>query len=198
MGTLPAELSNLELETLRLSGNQLSGPLPRVILERWQAGPLRLSGYASQFTAQIEEIVIRFRTASLCTDYAATVRSDGTVTMRSEKCRGNLRTRNPKLYCEVKAGRVDLFAQDVDRLALFMETSGFFDLEADYSRGMTHGGTFEIEVLRQGRRQKVSDYGAYGPQNLWTVERLILGIVANATWDTMREVQDCGFAVRGR
>lgn len=193
-GTLPAELNNLDLDTVRLAGNHLSGSLPKRILDQWQAGPLQLSGYAPQFTAQIEEIVIRRRTVVLCTDYEATVRPDGSVRVRSEKCRGS--RGKPKVYCELKDGHSYFVAQNVDRLAWFMETSGFFELNEDYSRSMTHGGTFEIEVVRRGRRQKVRDFGAYGPQNLWTVERLILGILADAEWETVREARDCGFVVK--
>jgi hypothetical protein len=195
-GTLPAELNTLDLDELRLSGNHLSGSLPKRLLDKWLAGPLRLSGYASQFNPQIEEIVIRRRTAILCTDYEASLRPDGTVTMRSEKCRGS--SRKPTVYCEVKSHHPDALREEIDRLAWFMETSGFFDLENAYSAPMTHGGTFEVEALRRGQRQKVADYGAYGPQKLWAVERLISGILENASWDKVGVARDSGFTVRDR
>jgi hypothetical protein len=147
-------VNNLDLDDLRLAGNHLSGVLPQRILNKWEAGPLRLSGYASQFTTQIDEIILRRRTAVLCTDYEATLRPDGSVTMRSEKCRGS--APNPKVYCEIKIKKAGWIREEVDRLVRFMETSGFFELESGYFAPMTHGGTFEIEVLRRGLRQKVA------------------------------------------
>jgi hypothetical protein len=189
-------MNNLDLDDLRLADNHLSGVLPQRILDKWEAGPLRLSGYASQFTAQIDEIILRRRTAVLCTDYEASLRSDGSVTMRSEKCRGGAPT--PKVYCEIKALKGTWRREEVDRLVRFMETSGFFELESGYFAPMTHGGTFEIEVLRRGARKKVVDYGAYGPHGLWAVERLIQGILEGISWDAVREARDCGFTVRDR
>jgi len=59
----------------------------------------------------------------------------------------------------------NVLREDVDRLVRFMETSGFFELNNEYYAPMTHGGTFEIEAVRRGVRQKVVDYGAYGPQS---------------------------------
>src|SRR5207247_2256251 len=47
VGMLPIDLNNLDLDWLWLAGNHLSGSLPKGILDKWQAGPLRLSGYAS-------------------------------------------------------------------------------------------------------------------------------------------------------
>ena len=111
-------------------GNRLTGKLPHAIRERWEAGPLRLIGYASQFTAEVQEIVIRRRAAILCYDSEATIKADGAVLIRAEKCRAAPRGQQPQVYCEIKAGRADVFSQDVDRLVLFLETSGFFWIRA--------------------------------------------------------------------
>jgi hypothetical protein len=188
-GSLPPELDNLDLEFVWVDGNHLTGPLPKRTLERWEAGPLRLSGYSSQFSSQIEEIVIRRRAAILCYDSDVVLRHDGGVNKRTEKCRGA--GRNAKPYCEIKVGRVNL-----DRLARFLETSGFFELDEKYQRQMTHGGTVEIEVLRSGQRKRVVNYGSYGPQHLWTIEHAIWGVVASAEWNSTRETRDCEFERR--
>jgi hypothetical protein len=144
-GPLPSELDRLDLGELWVHGNRLTGPLPRRILEKWEAGQLEFLGYTAQFTSQIQEIVIRRRAAILCHDTDVILRQDGTVTQRSEKCRVAVRNYradpqsvgDAKPYCEIKTGSV--FRPDVDRLAWFLEASGFFDLDPNYARPLTHG-----------------------------------------------------------
>jgi hypothetical protein len=197
VGKLPEELSNLsQLDFCFLWGNRITSSLPAGIRDRWLAGSLRLIGYASQFTAQVEEIVLRQRGAAYCVDSISTLRADGTASSRAERCREGGGQAEPEVYCEVRSGTTNQFAQDVDRLVYYMEASGFFSLEPKYWRNMTHGGTTEIEVTREGKHFTVVDYGAFGPQGLWAVERMIEGILAETDWDSVREERDCGFTRR--
>lgn len=196
-GSLPEELNNLKnLDMFFLWRNHLVGSLPTGIRTQWQNGPLRIIGYAGQFTAQITEITLTTRSVEWCGDLVATIRADGSVTQRVARCRAIQGKEELERYCEVKTGRANLFAQDVDRLAYQLETSGFFALDAEYWRNMTHGGTTIIEVERGGKRKKVVNFGAFGPQSLWIAERLIEGILAETTWESTTEEKDCGFATR--
>src|SRR5205823_3029696 len=129
VGTLPAKLNDLDIFILVLTGNRLSGPVPAAILTKWLEGKIRFTGYSSQFDSQIEQIVIRGRSVSLCGDYEAILKP-ADATLRTEKCRKS--KPRPVVYCEVKTGRTDAFAQDLDKLARLMVTSGFFELDSEY------------------------------------------------------------------
>lgn len=196
-GSLPKEMNELKnLDTFFIWGNHLHGSLPSEVKDRWQKGPLRIIGYASQFGAQIEQITFTQRSVVWCGDFVATIRTDGTVIQRTSRCRDIPNNENGESYCEVKKGRTNLFAQDLDRLSYHLETSGFFTLDGEYWRNMTHGGTTIIEVARTGGRKKVLNFGAFGPQSLWVAERLIEGILAETTWESTAEEKDCGFTTR--
>jgi hypothetical protein len=199
VGHLPETMNALgSLELLFIRGNDLTGDLPTEIRQRWLNGPLRLLGYSGQFNAKVSEIIFRQRSVALCGDMQARIRPSGEVETRTEVCRESPDDEIPTVVCEIKSGYTNVFAQDVDKLVVYLEESGFFDLKQEYWRNMTHGGTTEVEVVRDGRRWKVTDFGAYGPYKLWIAERLIEGVLAESVFESTVEQSECGFRVRDK
>lgn len=68
-----------------------------------------------------------------------------------------------------------------------MQDHGFAGLHDDYSTRTTDQETVITTVLQGGRRKIVANYGDAGPQNLWEVQTLIDGAVAQAHWSKVSD-----------
>ncbi len=97
-----------------------------------------------------------------------------------------LRGNNQAIFIGVSnTDRIGTYKADVggyDRLAQAISRKGFFQLQNRYAARVTDQSTVITSVLRGGRRKAVSNYGNAGPQELWEVQTMIDGIVAQAHW----------------
>jgi Domain of unknown function (DUF6438) len=107
-----------------------------------------------------------------CPVYLTTLRADGVATyvgIRSAPRTGN------------HAGKV--FFGDFARLALFVEQSGFSQLAGRYTAPWTDDETVVVSVTwRDGTTKEVSNYGRFGPPNLWILEHAIDAVANEIKW----------------
>jgi hypothetical protein len=108
-----------------------------------------------------------------CPVYSTTLRADGSATYVGG--RNAPRTGS-------HAGKV--FFGDFARLALFVEQSGFKQLAGRYTAPWTDDETVVVIVTwRDGTTQEVSNYGRFGPPDLWVLERAIDAVVNEIKWE---------------
>jgi hypothetical protein len=84
--------------------------------------------------------------------------------------------------------RVGTFAGSVpvwefDRLARFIDESGYAGLKDGYAEAVTDNATVYTMAVMNGRRKIVSNYADAGPTSLWAVEALIDHLLVHAIWD---------------
>ncbi len=82
-------------------------------------------------------------------------------------------------------GQVDLptFA----RLCYALDSSGFKDFQDQYRADLTDNEACIITVSTGKSQKTVTDYGAIGPIQLWTIEQLIDGIRESMDWKPVRQ-----------
>lgn len=188
VGTIPSELDALaNLHELRFYGSRLTGTLPPGIRERWESGRLTVQGYAN--VAEVSEITLQYLSSALCQDFEATLRSDGSIVLRSERCKGKPRMKwqgrkGLGVTCETQSGWTDRFGDAFGRLVWLLEKQSFFSLNGQYSILITHGGFMTTSVVRREERKTVEDYAEAGPMSLWLIESAIQGVIRDARWET--------------
>jgi hypothetical protein len=185
-GTLPPEFDNFEkIEELLLIGNHLSGTLPPKILKKFDDGEIRFLGYAGQFSP-IVQIEFDFNpVAIICDDYHAVLKSDGSAILKTKVCRR--KTENDRAtFWETKIGFLNRYTGDFDRLARMIERFGFYEMDSEYNKLITHG-VYETITIKHldGKMVSVKDYTDEGPMNLWFLKRAITGALFNAEWETV-------------
>lgn len=124
---------------------------------------------------QITEVTLE-RTACFgtCPAYKITLRRDGTATYVGMEYVERKGTYNGKFY-------------GFERLAQFIEARGFFDLKDNYSINATDLPSAITTVVRAGQRKTVINYGDVGPLELWGVEKVIDGVMANTKWQKVSD-----------
>lgn len=189
VGNVPESLAQLkDLDRLLIFGNHLSGALPQPLIQRWLAGPLDISVEEPQLSDISEIDFEAAATAVLCAQHRIILRSDRTATQFTERCR-NAKPGDRTTFCEVKEGH--LWRGGFAKLAWLIEKNGFFALEPNYDRNITHGGFESTRVMRNGKDYSVVNYADAGPSELWTIQRAIEGVAASAEWEKTSRRAKC-------
>lgn len=188
-GAIPSELGQLtKLETLILLGNHFTGRLPQPPIDRWLEGPLWMVADLPLVT-DISKIDYEFvPTSTLCPRWRITLDSAGPAIIYTKRCR-DATPRDRTTYCEVKEGEILWF--EFARLAWTIEKAGFYRLQPEYNRSITHGAFANTRVTRDGKVTEVSDYAESGPLQLWTMERAIEGVAADIEVKKTTRVAKC-------
>lgn len=76
-------------------------------------------------------------------------------------------------------------------LATLVEKNGFFELQPEYSRNITHQVFQDTRVRRKGEVKEVSNYAGAGPFELWQIEVAIEGVAASIDWEKTYETGEC-------
>jgi hypothetical protein len=148
--------------------------------ERDDRGELELRLSGNPIEHRITEISLETVEGSvLCWHNMLKLRADGLVLSAAVRCRN--RTREDRAtFCEVKeAHRYYRF----ERLARFVEKSGFYDLKRSYTVNQTHAGTAITRVTRDGVQRTVEDYGNRQPLELFGIEMAIAGVESEIIWE---------------
>jgi hypothetical protein len=189
-GGLPEALGGLQgLESLDLYGNQLTGRIPEPLIRRWASGELWILGHRASWLTDVSEIRLEYSsTGSIGAWQRIILTVDGHAKMYAER----LHRRWPLdrgTYCEVKDGQIP--EDDFAKLAHFIERSGYYALQPEYDRTITHAA-FEItSVTRNGKLHNVSDYASAGPLALWAIRQAISGLAESATWEKVARQSNC-------
>jgi hypothetical protein len=172
-GAIPKALSGLEdLESLDLHGNQLTGRLPDALVQRWASGKLWVFGHQSSWLTDVSEIALEYSsTGSIGARHRILLSVDGHARVFAERLLGT--------SCEVREGQIS--PDDFARLANFIERSGYYSLQTEYHRSITHAAFETTSVTRNGRAHTVRDYASAGPLALWTIRQAITGLAESAT-----------------
>jgi len=183
-GTLPLDIDKLtHLDELLISGNQLSGRVPPLLLKRFDEGRIRFLGYAGQFSPIIEVDLSVSPSAVICGDYEIRLKVGGPDTLARKFCR-NASADDRATFWERSSGRTGVYAGDIDRVARLIETSGLEQMASQYSRNITHG-TYETITItyRDGRRKSFEDYAESAPAPIWLIKRTVAGAAFNGEWE---------------
>lgn len=104
-----------------------------------------------------------------CPVYKVILRRDGTATWVGVKHTTKIGTYTADVY-------------GFDNLARAVESRGFFRMRPHYDTNVSDGASVITTVVHDGRRKSVNDYRGAGPQELWEVETLVDGLLADAPW----------------
>jgi hypothetical protein len=189
-GALPQALGGLEaLESLELYGNQLTGRIPEPLIRRWASGELWIFGHRASWLTDVSEIRLEYdSTGSIGTWQRIILNVDGQAKMFAEQ----LRKRWPLdsgTHCEVNEGQIP--EDDFARLAHFIERSGYYALQPEHDRSVTHAAFETTSVTRNGKLHTVSDYASAGPLALWAIRQAISGLAESATWGGVARQPSC-------
>ena len=78
-------------------------------------------------------------------------------------------------------GRVPFY--DFAQLVLLAERAGFMSLQERYAGAWTDDATTTLTIrARTGQEKMVDDYGAFGPPELWALQRAIDGVAESIKW----------------
>ncbi|MGA8223521.1 MAG: hypothetical protein WB780_17870 [Candidatus Acidiferrales bacterium] len=188
-GAIPAALGQLgDLEWLTLVGNHFSGLVPDPLIQRWLAGRLDISAETSLLTDVSEIEYESSATALLCARLRFVFRGDDSVVSYAVRCRGAAPD-DRTTFCEAKEGHIG--RGEFARLAWLIERNGFFEMNPEYYRNVTHASFEDTRVTRGGKIHAVSNYAGAGPFALWITQRAIEGVGANAEWEKSSTHQEC-------
>jgi hypothetical protein len=118
---------------------------------------------------QITEVTLE-RTACFgyCPIYKVTLRRDGTISY------------NGKEYVQLK-GAYEGKVYGFDRLAELILANGYFKLKDSYTFAATDLPSAITTVVANGKRKTITNYGDFGPVELWGIEMAIDGMLKGAT-----------------
>jgi hypothetical protein len=105
-----------------------------------------------------------------CPIYKVILRSDNTATYIGMK------------FVE-RQGTYKAYISGFEHLAKIIEARKYFSLRNRYTKPVTDMPSAITSVVRNGKRKTVDNYGNSGPIELWEIETLIDGLIANARWE---------------
>ena len=188
-GNVPTDILKLtDLERLRLNGNHVVGLLPEALLHRSITNSLWLIADVAQMTTVSLIDYEASASAVLCTQYRVLLRSDGSASRYTEKCR-NQTPEDRETYCKVETAK--LYPKEFAMLAWAIEKNKFYGLKHQYSANVTEGDFYSTRVIRDGVPHEVVDYVQSGPIELWTIEQLIDGVSGSLEWQAQPEISKC-------
>lgn len=125
--------------------------------------------------ATVTEITLE-RTAcfGFCPIYKVILRSDGTATYIGVN------------FVE-RQGTYKGYISGFEHLAKIIEARRYFSFSNNYTRPITDLPTAITSVVRNGKRKTVQNYANSGPIELWEIETLIDGLVANVSWEKVND-----------
>jgi hypothetical protein len=189
-GTLPEPLGGLQaLESLNVYGNHLTGRFPDQLIRRWASGDLWIFGHRASWLTDVSEIRLEYSSTGYTGSWHRIILNvDGKAKMFAQRL-PKLWSLDRRTYCEVKDGQIP--EDDFAKLAHFIERSGYYALQPEYDRTITHAA-FEItSVTRNGKLHNVSDYASAGPLALWAIRQAIAGLAESATWEDVASEPNC-------
>jgi hypothetical protein len=110
-----------------------------------------------------------------CPVYTVTLRLDGSASYDGARFVERLGNFSGQVYFG-----------DFAQLSLFVERSGHMKLADRYAAPWTDDETVQVTVTpRTGAPKTVTDYGRYGPPDLWMLERSIDGVAGHIKWTSV-------------
>jgi hypothetical protein len=70
-----------------------------------------------------------------------------------------------------------------ERLAQFIESQGYFNLQDKYEEQMTDQNTVITSAVRRNKRKTIVNYGGEAPVKLWGIEMAIDGVLTQIRWE---------------
>jgi hypothetical protein len=124
---------------------------------------------------QITEVTLeRTGCFGYCPVYKVTVRRDGTISYKGRE------------YVQLK-GAYEGKVYGFDRLAQLILASGYFKLKDNYTFDATDLPSAVTTVVANGQRKTITNYGDFGPVELWGIEMAIDGMLKGATLEKAKE-----------
>ncbi len=197
-GTVPPSLGALaQLERLSLSDNQLTGPLPEPLLQRWDGHAFELDARGNHFSNMVGTATVTVAsTGVLCSptsDLHFTATYDAAsmkATFESVRC---ARPTGRRTECIEREGRI----LEMDRFSRAIALVKFDALRADYDAPFT-GTTHQQFVTTtakwgDGRQKTVKTYGREGPVEAWAAQQLFLSLQSSTDWERETRKPRCSF-----
>jgi hypothetical protein len=188
-GRIPDAIGQLvNLQTLVLLHNDLSGRLPEPLIRQWLSGALWVTAEAPQLTDVSEIDFESSASAILCAQERVILRSD-TIAMRfTERCR-KASPKDRRTFCEVEKGRIG--GQEFALLAWSLEKNGYFTLKGYYDRMATDADFVSTRVTRNGKKYEVVEYAGAGPSELWLITHAIDSVSSSIEWKKSKTQPEC-------
>jgi len=175
-GRIPQELGGLkELTTLSLSHNAVKGPLPDVLLQRWDEGLLDVNPIS--LIHDVDEVrLVSLNYSVLCSGRTVRMAADGTIETVRRLQRGKARICD----CEYRQGRTFEFA----RLGRFLVKAGYV-----VPREVPVRNTVSLDVedttataVRGGRTFVLFSPNEPDSITSWALSAMLEGVAARADW----------------
>ena len=194
-GSLPPAITSLKyLNRLDVEGNDLSGPVPEAILDRWDRNEFDFSGERNSFSNLLARVRVNSSVVGmLCADdddvaFQLDVQESGAAVFQTVRCtKGTERG----THCLVREGS----APGLHRLSRALKSLGFHGFLARYSSPfytITHGTFLTTSIwMGDGSSKSVETDSGDEPIPVWTAQQLFLGLLAELKWQREYEKPEC-------
>lgn len=197
-GNVPPSLGALaQLTRLSLSDNQLTGPLPEPLLQRWDGHAFELDARGNHFSNMVGTATVAVAsTGVLCSptsDLHFTATYDAAsmkATFESVRC---ARPTGRRTECVVRDGRVF----DMERFSRALAVMNYDALRAEYSAPFTVSTHQQYLTTTatwgDGRQKTVKTSGREGPVEAWAAQQLFLSLQSSTDWERETRKPRCSF-----
>ncbi len=86
-----------------------------------------------------------------------------------------------------RKGTYKAYISGFEQLAKIIEARKYFSFSASYTEPVTDLPSAITSVVRNGKRKTINNYANSGPIELWEIETLIDGLIANARWEKVSD-----------
>jgi hypothetical protein len=198
-GTLPSSLADLRhLNSLRLTGNRLSGVVPESLLRRWDRHDFEFEGYGNTFSNLVVRATVQYSASETLCSFTDDLRyrveideSRQRATFQSVRC---VNTRSRDTYCLVREGPSP---PSLARFSRGLRALGYTTFREEYDfpfSGVTHGVYLTTEAeWGDGTKRSVETYSGQGPIEVWSAQQLFLGLISEIGWERESRRPKCEF-----
>jgi hypothetical protein len=180
-GQIPPEVGALKnLKHLMLQGNAVKGPLPDVLLQKFDQAQLDIEPLS--LIHDVEEVLVEVdASALLCADFRAWISADGIVRRERKVCRKRNGRQTLEVYYEYQQGKT----YDFDRLARCLIRGDYFSDTKSSVLPLWYWfdvADFTVTARRSGGLSMRRSWSRSPSLWEWNLEMIQNGLIARVEW----------------